>query len=148
MKWWAVAIAVCVGAAATATLLVGTAPPPVMPSNADGLAAPPSVTAILRRSCYDCHSDETRWPWYSRIPPVSLLIEHDVRRGRKELNLSLWGTYYPLTRRHKLQWMGRALRNGSMPPWTYRVIHREARLSPADHAQLEQWIAAELAKSS
>jgi Haem-binding domain len=52
------------------------------------LAAPPQIKSLLRGACYDCHSHETRWPWYTYITPVSWLVEHDVERGRQELNFS------------------------------------------------------------
>ena len=104
------------------------------------IAAPAQIEELLTRACYDCHSNQTRWPWYSRIAPVSWLIERDVSLGREELNFSEWGSYYPQTRRRKLQWMGRVLREGSMPPWTYRVMHPRARLNEAERAMLEQWI--------
>ena len=59
----------------------------------EDLAAPPHIKTLLRRACYDCHSNETRWPWYTYIAPVSWLILHDVERGRQELNFSEWGSY-------------------------------------------------------
>ena len=104
------------------------------------IAAPAQINMLLTRACYDCHSNETRWPWYSRIPPVSWLIARDVSLGRRELNFSEWRSYYPQTRRRKLQWMGRALREGSMPPWTYRLMHPGARLTGAERAMIDQWI--------
>jgi hypothetical protein len=104
------------------------------------LEAPPPIKALLRRACYDCHSNETRWPWYTYIAPVSWLISHDVERGRQELNFSEWGSYYPATRIRKLQWMGRALREENMPPWTYRILHPGAGLTQQDLMILEQWI--------
>jgi hypothetical protein len=109
------------------------------PSNRD-LAAPPAVAGILRRACYDCHSDETRWPWYSRVAPISWIVVHHVTAGRRQLNFSEWDGYLPRTRRHKLEWMARAVRNEQMPPWSYRLIHPEARLSGADRAALTRWI--------
>jgi hypothetical protein len=108
------------------------------PSEAD-VAASPAVESILRRSCYDCHSNETRWPWYSRVAPISWLVAHDVALGREEMNFSEWGTYYPSTRRRKLKWMERALREEQMPPWSYRLMHRDAHLSDADRAVIEDW---------
>jgi Haem-binding domain len=108
------------------------------------LAAPPQINMLLRRACYDCHSNETRWPWYTYIAPVSWLIAHDVERGRQELNFSEWESYYAATRRRKLQWMDRALREENMPPWTYRVLHPGAGLTPQDLTVLEQWIEAEI----
>ena len=108
------------------------------------LTAPPQIKRLLRRACYDCHSNETRWPWYTYVAPVSWLVEHDVERGRKELNFSDWGSYYPSTKRRKLQWMDRALREETMPPWTYRVLHPGAGLTKEDLAALEKWIDSEI----
>lgn len=113
---------------------------PISPATNGYIAAPAQIEALLARACYDCHSNQTRWPWYSRIAPVSWLIERDVSLGREELNFSEWGSYYPQTLRRKLQWMGRVLREGSMPPWTYRLMHPRARLTQAERAMLGRWI--------
>jgi hypothetical protein len=115
------------------------------PSSLGAFPPPPAIAVTLKRSCYDCHSNETRWPWYSRLAPVSWLIVRDVTLGRKELNFSEWGSYYPATRRRKLEWIGRALQEERMPPWTYRLMHPGARLSEADQAALERWIESALA---
>lgn len=115
------------------------------PPSQGGLFAPPDVKATLRRACYDCHSNATRWPWYSRVAPLSWLIVDDVTLGRKEVNFSEWGSYYPATRRHKLEWIGRVLREGRMPPWDYRLMHPGARLRESDRARLERWIESSLA---
>jgi hypothetical protein len=108
------------------------------------LEAPPQIKALLRGACYDCHSNETRWPWYTYIAPVSWLISHDVERGRQELNFSEWGSYYPATQMRKLQWMGRALREENMPPWTYSIFHLGTGLTQRDLMILEQWIEAKI----
>jgi len=104
------------------------------------LVAPPQIEATLRRACYDCHSNQTRWPWYSRIAPVSWFVVRDVNLGRKEINFSEWGSYYPATRRRKLQWMGRSLNEENMPPWYYRLTHPGVGLTDADRDALEHWI--------
>jgi Haem-binding domain len=117
------------------------------PSKGD-LAAPPEVAPILRRACYDCHSNETRWPWYTYIAPVSWLIERDVALGRKELNFSEWESYYPATRVRKLQWIDRALREEAMPSWIYRMLHPGAALTQEDLMELEQWIRSEIVRQS
>jgi hypothetical protein len=65
--------------------------------------------------------------------------------ARKEINFSEWGSYYPLTRQRKLKWMGRALREEKMPPWSYRLMHPGARLTDADRAALGRWIQSALA---
>jgi hypothetical protein len=69
---------------------------------------------------------------------------HDVERGRQELNFSEWGSYYFATQIRKLQWMGRALREENMPPWTYRIFHPGTGLTQRDSTVLEQWIEAEI----
>jgi hypothetical protein len=108
------------------------------------IAAPPPVEMMLRRSCYDCHSNETRWPWYSRVAPVSWLLAREVELGRKEVNFSAWDAYFPATRKRKLQWIERALHEQGMPPWIYRLLHPEARLTDTDRTSLEQWIQAQI----
>ena len=112
------------------------------------LAAPPRIKSLLREACYDCHSNETRWPWYTYVAPVSWLVEHDVERGRQELNFSEWGSYYPTTQKRKFQWMDRALREESMPPWKYRMLHPGVGLTQRDLIALEQWIETEIAAPS
>src|ERR1700741_2725719 len=102
---------------------------PINHAPKDDFSAAPQITALLRRACYDCHSNETQWPWYTHVAPISWLVEHDVERGRKELNFSEWGTYYPATRRRKLQWIERTLQQETMPPWTYRLLHPGTRLN-------------------
>src|SRR5262249_6707315 len=109
------------------------------------IVAPPEVKTLLRQACYDCHSNETRWPWYSYIAPMSWLVGGDVEGGRKQLNFSEWGSYYHTTRKRKLQWMERTLHEETMPPWTYRMLHLSARLSEQELAALEQWIESEIA---
>jgi hypothetical protein len=112
------------------------------------VSAPPGIEATLRRACYDCHSNETRWPWYSRVAPISWLAQHEVELGRKEINFSEWGEYYPATRKRKLQWMDRAIRQEAMPPWSYRIVHPDARITQEDRAALERWIDSEITDRS
>ncbi len=107
-------------------------------------AASPEINSLLRRACYDCHSNETRWPWYSYVAPVSWLIARDVESGRRGLNFSEWGSYYPSTRRRKLQWIDRVLRERTMPPWSYVMLHRGAGLTEEDLVALEHWIKSEI----
>ncbi len=118
------------------------------PPSRGALSAPSKVEATLKRSCYDCHSNQTRWPWYSRVAPLSWLITRDVTLGRKEVNFSEWESYYPATRRRKLQWLGRSLREEKMPPWYYRLIHPGAGLTQADQAALRNWIESALTTPS
>jgi hypothetical protein len=117
------------------------------PSKGD-LMAPPEIKALLRRACYDCHSNETRWPWYTDIAPVSWVIAREVERGRKQLNFSEWRSYYPATQRRKLLWINRTLHEDTMPPWTYRLLHPGAGLMQQELVELQQWIEAEIANQS
>ena len=103
------------------------------------VAAPAEVRAILRRACYDCHSNEVQWPWYGRVAPVSWLLERDVREGRKEVNFSVFGEYPEKRRRRKWTEIPEQVQKGEMPPWFYVAVHREARLSESDKAALVEW---------
>jgi hypothetical protein len=117
---------------------------PGLPLSDDDNVAPAQIQALLNRACYDCHSNQTRWPWYSRVVPISWLVARDVALGRKELNFSEWGAYFPQTRIRKLQWMGRVLRERSMPPVAYRLMHPGARLTAAERGTLDRWIESEI----
>ena len=114
---------------------VDTSNPPVI----GDVPTSPAVKAVLRRACYDCHSNETEWPWYARVAPVSWLIARDVRKGRAELNFSTWNQYSTQQRVKKLKETWEEVTAGEMPPWFYLPAHREARLSAEDRALLTQW---------
>jgi hypothetical protein len=101
--------------------------------------APPEVRAVLERSCYDCHSHETRWPWYAWIAPVSWLLAHDVAEAREHLNFSTWGRYDAGERAENLEEIAEMVEEGEMPPWFYLPLHPDARLSPADLATVTAW---------
>ena len=81
------------------------------------------AVSVLERSCRDCHSNETTWPWYSSVAPVSWLVARDVNEGRKELNISEFGTYEPKKQQHKLEEACTQVKEGEMPMWIY-VIQR------------------------
>lgn len=87
-------------------------------------------------ACFDCHSNETEWPWYSNIAPISWLLQRDVDEGREELNFSEWHT------EQEGDEAAETVRDGSMPPWQYPLTHPEARLSDADLDALEAGLAA------
>jgi cytochrome c551/c552 len=105
------------------------------------VAAPPEVRAILKRACYDCHSSETVWPWYSRVAPVSWLIARDVRQGRSEANFSIFTQYPDKRRQRKWKEITEQIEKREMPPWSYTAVHPEARLSDADRETLLRWAA-------
>jgi mono/diheme cytochrome c family protein len=110
------------------------------------VAAPPEVARILHRACYDCHSNETVWPGYSHVAPVSWLVARDVREGRRDLNFSAWNTYDAKKKAKKLKETADEVAEGEMPPWYYVLTHRDATLSPADTERLRAWTADEMAK--
>jgi hypothetical protein len=103
------------------------------------ISASPEVKALLKRACYDCHSNETVYPWYSRIAPVSWLVARDVAEGREELNFSTWSQYSAKDQGKKLHESWETVAEGEMPPWYYTILHPEARLSPADRQILRTW---------
>jgi hypothetical protein len=111
------------------------------PPVARDVPAPPEVKAVLRRACYDCHSNETHWPWYSRIAPISWMVARDVREGRAELNFSTWNLYSAKERVGKLHESWETVAEGEMPLRFYIAPHRRARLSAHDRALLQQWAA-------
>ena len=100
---------------------------------------PAPVMSSLRHACFDCHSDETRWPWYAALPIASHLIERDVTEGRGQLNLSRWTQYNAFDRADMLDKICQRISNGAMPPWQYRVMHSDARLSRTDIRALCEW---------
>ncbi|MBU1641354.1 MAG: heme-binding domain-containing protein [Proteobacteria bacterium] len=85
----------------------------------------PATRAMFYRVCANCHSNETKWPWYSRVAPVSWMIQHDVDEGREHMNLSLWGVQ---TKNHADEAAGE-IREGEMPPMTYVLGHPEAKMT-------------------
>lgn len=91
----------------------------------------PQVREIAVRACYDCHSNQSKWPWYSNIAPVSWLVAHDVEEGRRELNFSRWD----VKQRH-IKDAAEEVLEGEMPMWEYLLVHPEAKLSAADQALL------------
>ena len=122
---------------ATAQLFPG---PRTNPAVTAEIGAPREVVPLLRRACYDCHSNETRWPWYSRVAPVSWLVTHDVSEGRRELNFSEWGHDSRERQARKRTKSVKELRQGKMPPWYYRAFHPAARLTEAEQAILTAWL--------
>jgi hypothetical protein len=103
------------------------------------LQTPPEVAAILRRSCMDCHSNQTVWPWYSYVAPVSWLVERDVRGGRDHLNLSDWEQYTFKQREKILADIATVVKNREMPPPQYVAVHRHAGLSDTETDIVYGW---------
>ena len=100
---------------------------------------PPEVAGVLQRSCMDCHSDRTHWPWYSNVAPASWFVVEHVNDGRRQLNFSKWGEYERRRADALLDDICREARSGSMPLDSYTLVHRSARLAPADVRALCDW---------
>ena len=99
----------------------------------------PSIAALLRRACYDCHSDETQWPWYSNVAPASWQVADDVHTGRRHVNFSIWGKYPPSRRSESLDDIHDQLTSGDMPLRKYLFLHPDARLTPAERESIIAW---------
>jgi hypothetical protein len=100
---------------------------------------PANVENILKRSCYDCHSNQTRWPWYSAVAPVSWFVISDVSRGRAKMNFSEWGKYSKDKQSIKLDNICYMINDGKMPLKQYLYIHKDAALSQEQKNILCTW---------
>jgi hypothetical protein len=96
----------------------------------------PQTRELAARTCFDCHSNETTWPWYSSIAPVSWLVQRDVDEGRRRFNFSEWGQ-----RSEDGAEMAEVVSEGEMPPWFYLPLHPRARLSDGEKQALIQGLA-------
>ncbi len=120
--------------------------PPVVSDMMATSPPPPQIAAMLHAACYDCHSHETKWPWYSRLAPMSWLIADDVNDGRNNLNLSKWPADQPDRAARKLGMMSDAIGDGQMPPTKYTAIHADARLTASQQQELTDWLDTEAAR--
>lgn len=102
--------------------------------------APPEVKAVLRQSCYDCHSNETNWPWYSYVNPMGWILAGDVQEGRAHLNFSIWEQYDAHKRYNLQKDILEEIESGEMPLSSYLLMHESAELSTQDRAVLRNWI--------
>ena len=100
---------------------------------------PTEIEAILKTSCYDCHTNETIYPWYTNVAPVSWWIKKHVNEGRDELNFSEWGSYSLRRKDHKLDEIVELVDEDEMPLKSYLLVHGEASLSTEQKAQLVDW---------
>lgn len=115
--------------------------PPVDPARnvAATASVPTEVLAVLERSCFDCHSNETRWPWYSAVVPMAWGVANHVTEGRATMNFSEWGSYAPRKRVAMLEKMCDEVREKKMPLPSYLLLHPGARLAEADWQAVCDW---------
>jgi hypothetical protein len=100
---------------------------------------PEDIAGMLRASCYDCHSYEVNYPWYSYVAPVSWLVARDIREGLKELNFSEWESQSKMDKAKNLDEIIDEITEGEMPMPIYTIIHRNAKLTDEQKEQLADW---------
>jgi hypothetical protein len=113
---------------------------PASPAGASLLSkAPPQVAAIIDRSCRDCHTNDTRWPWYTNITPMNWLVANHVQQGREHVNFSTWSAYDEDDQDKFLGGICSLTKRGRMPLPSYLFLHRDTKLSDSDVAALCAW---------
>lgn len=139
-------LAMVVGLTAVQFVRPDTSNPPV--DHAKSLWADrnvdPKVAGILRRACADCHSHETKWPWYARVSPISWMMAWHVKDGREKLNFSDWSGLS----KDQAEEIFDSVAKGKMPMQGYLLLHPDARLSEADQETLQVWADGKLAMTA
>ncbi len=122
--------------------------PPLVQSETlqSATAVPENVQAIFNRSCNDCHTNETVYPWYSKIQPAAWFLADHIKEGRSEMNFSLWNTYEARRKKRKLEEICEQIETKAMPLPSYLWIHRDAELSDVEIKTLCDWTKSEIAK--
>ena len=103
------------------------------------IRAPQEVMTILKNSCYDCHSNQTNWPIYSYIAPVSWLVSRDVKKGRSHLNFSEWNSLSPEKKNKSREEIVEEISADEMPLSIYLIMHSEAKLSDKEKMIIKKW---------
>jgi hypothetical protein len=114
----------------------------VNPDERYAIKAPPEVHAVLKKACMDCHSNETRWPWYAKLAPGSWLMVRDVKKGRAHMNMSEWTDDDKDAMQLDMENSWDEVSEGNMPPWFYLPMHPDAILSEQEKALLKGWMLA------
>ena len=100
---------------------------------------PENVQHVLQTACYDCHSNNTSYPWYSNVQPFGWLLARHIRKGKSELNFSEFGTYSNRRQISKLSGISNSVRDGTMPLGSYLILHQRARLSKKEKSSIIEW---------
>jgi len=108
------------------------------------LDIPDDISVLLKTSCYDCHSNVTEYPWYSRIAPVSWYLGSHISEGKDELNFSEFGSLRPVSRAGAFSDISEVVESGAMPLKSYLLIHRDSRLGPEERKALSDWAKTEM----
>jgi hypothetical protein len=102
------------------------------------IVAPTKVMSVLKKACYDCHSNEVKWPWYSNVAPISWVVADHVIEGRKALNFSIWQNYSNEEKKKRLKEIFRTV-YASMPLASYVMFHKEADLTKDERTMVRDW---------
>lgn len=103
---------------------------------------PEAVLTIFKTSCYDCHSNQTHYPWYAKVQPVALWIENHIEEGKEELNFSTFGDYSLRRQYHKLEEISEQIEENEMPLKSYTLLHGNAELSASQKTAIKEWVTA------
>ena len=104
------------------------------------IAQPPAeIATLIKDACYDCHSHQAKYPWYSNVAPISWMLENHINEGREHLNFSIWGTYEAKKADHKLEEAAEEVEESNMPMKPYVVMHSEAKMTDAQKSALIEW---------
>ena len=101
---------------------------------------PIEVANILRTSCYDCHSNNTKYPWYNKVQPVAMFLEDHITHGKEEFNFNEFGDYSDRRKKSKLKSFIRQVEQDEMPLDSYTFIHREAKISEIEKGLVLNWV--------
>ncbi|WP_448634470.1 heme-binding domain-containing protein [Pedobacter panaciterrae] len=104
------------------------------------LRVPEQVQGIFKKSCYDCHSNQTEYPWYTYIQPIGWWMDSHVRKGKEELNFNEFGVYSKRRQLSKLKSIGQSIEDETMPLSSYTFIHKNTKLSKKDKALILDWV--------
>jgi hypothetical protein len=102
--------------------------------------APQNIQTLLKASCYDCHSNNTNYPWYSKIQPGAWFMENHINEGKEELNFNTFGEYSGRRKKSKLKSIISQIRDDEMPIASYTLVHRDAKLSEEDKTMITKWL--------
>jgi len=100
---------------------------------------PAHIGKMIKAACYDCHSDEVKYPWYTSVAPISFWVKGHIDHGRKHLNFSVWGDYNEKKKIHKLEECVEFVEETRMPLLSYIIAHPEARMSDEERAEMVAW---------
>jgi hypothetical protein len=104
------------------------------------ISIPDSVQVVLKNACYDCHSNNTNYPWYSYVQPMGWMLNNHIRNGKKELNFSDFGSYSARRQQSKLKSIASQIRDSEMPLSSYTWVHKTARLTKEEKALIINWV--------